>query len=90
MWQKLLQSASGITKCDNLFLQSASGITKCDRLLFQRASDITKCDSYCKVRRNKLAVTPAIPQTAMAQQNRKESCENRWFSSMFITYIFRR
>ena len=34
-------------------LQSASGITKCDRLLLQSASGITKCDSYYKVRRNK-------------------------------------
>ena len=33
-------------------LQSVSGITKCDRLLLQSASDITKCDSYYKVRRN--------------------------------------
>ena len=29
MRQVLLQSATGITKCDNL-LQSATGITKCD------------------------------------------------------------
>ena len=27
---EILQSASGITKCDRLLLQSASGITKCD------------------------------------------------------------
>ena len=33
-------------------LQSASGITKCDRLLLQSALGITKCDSYYKVRRN--------------------------------------
>ena len=49
---KLLQSASGITKCDRLLLQSASGITKCDRLLLQSTSGITKCDRYYKVRRN--------------------------------------
>ena len=40
----LLQSASGITKCDRLLLQSASGISKCDRLLLQSVSGITKCD----------------------------------------------
>ena len=34
-------------------LQSASGITKCDRLLLQSASGIRKCDSYYKLRRNK-------------------------------------
>ena len=33
-------------------LQSASGIRKCDRLLLQSASGNTKCDSYYKVRRN--------------------------------------
>ena len=42
---KLLQSG---------LLQSASGITKCDRLLLQSASGITECDSYYKVRRNKV------------------------------------
>ena len=49
---QVLQSVSGITKCDRPLLQSASGITKCDRLLLQSASGITKCDSYYKVRRN--------------------------------------
>ena len=49
---QVLQSASGITKCDRLLITSASGITKCDRLLLQSALDITKCDSYYKVRRN--------------------------------------
>ena len=38
MWQNLLQSASGITKCDRSLSQSASGITK--------------CDSYYKARQN--------------------------------------
>ena len=50
--RQVLQSATGITKCDRLLLQSASGITKCDRLSLQSASGITKCDSYYKVRRN--------------------------------------
>ena len=48
----LLQSASGITKCDRLLLQSPSGTAKCDRLLLQSASGITKCDNYYKVRSN--------------------------------------
>ena len=50
--RQILQSASGIRKCDRLLSQSVSGITKCDRLLLQRASSITKYDSYYKVRRN--------------------------------------
>ena len=50
----LLQSTSGITKCDRSLLQSASGISKRDRLLLQSASGITKCDSYYKVRRNRV------------------------------------
>ena len=49
---QVLQSASGITKCDRLLLKSTSGITECDRLLLQSSSGITKCDSYCKVRCN--------------------------------------
>ena len=53
---KLLQNASGITKCDKLLLQSASGITKCDSLLLQGLSGITKFESYYKVRRNKRIV----------------------------------
>ena len=48
--RQVLQSASGITKCDILLLQSTSGITKYDRLLLQRAPGTTKCDSYDKVR----------------------------------------
>ena len=52
----VLQSASGITKCDRLVLQSASGITKCGRLLLQSVSDIKKCDSYYKVRRNTVSL----------------------------------
>ena len=46
----LLQSVSGITKCDKLLLQSASGITKCDRLYYkarqvlQSVTIITKSD----------------------------------------------
>ena len=50
--RSLLQSASGITKYERLLLQSASDVTKCDRLLLQSVSDITKCDSYYKVRHN--------------------------------------
>ena len=50
--RQVLQSASGITKCDGLLLKSASGITKCDRLLLESASGITKFESYCKVRCN--------------------------------------
>ena len=46
----LLQSASGVTKCDRLSLHSASGIKKCDRPLLQSPSVITKCDSYYNVR----------------------------------------
>ena len=37
-------------------LESASGITKCDRLLLQSASGITKCDSYYQVSRNARSV----------------------------------
>ena len=40
--QVLLQSATGITKCDNF-------ITKCDRYYKVRATIITKCDRYYKV-----------------------------------------
>ena len=40
---KLLQSASGITKCDRLLLQSASGITKRDTV-------IINCVKHYKVR----------------------------------------
>ena len=53
--RQVIQSVSGITKCDRLLLQSASGITKCDRLLLQSTSGIAKCDSYYKVRRNSSA-----------------------------------
>ena len=38
----LLQSATGITKCERRLLQSATGITKCGNF-------ITKCDKYYKV-----------------------------------------
>ena len=48
MWQ-LLQSLTGITKCDKKVLQSATGITKCDKKLLQSVTCITKCDNYYKV-----------------------------------------
>ena len=50
---KLLKSVTEDYYKVRQVLQSASGITKCDRLLLQSASGITKCDSYYKVRRNK-------------------------------------
>ena len=53
---QVLQSGSGITKCDRMLLQSASGITKCDRMLLQSVSGITKCDSYYKMRRNRASI----------------------------------
>ena len=48
---KLLQSVTEVYYKVRQLLQSASGITKCDRLL-QSASGIIKCASYYKVRRN--------------------------------------
>ena len=48
---KLLQNVREVYYNVRQVLQSASGITKCDRLLLQNASGITKCDSYYKVRR---------------------------------------
>ena len=45
--RQVLQSVTSL-------LQSTSGITKCDRLLLlQSVSGITKCDSHYKVRHNK-------------------------------------
>ena len=52
-----LSSASGIRNCDRSLLQSASGVTKCGRLLLQSVSSITKCKSYYKMRRNKVTNT---------------------------------
>ena len=46
-----VQQSNFITKCGRLLLQSASGITKCEALL-QSASGITKCPRYYKVRGN--------------------------------------
>ena len=53
---KSLQSVTEVYYKVRQVLQSASGITKCDRLLLQSASGITKCDSYYKVRRNKAPI----------------------------------
>ena len=49
---KLLQSVTEAYYKVRQVLQSASGITKCDRMLLQSASGITKWDSYYKVRCN--------------------------------------
>ena len=49
---KLLQNVTEVYYKVSQVLQSASGITKCDRLLLQSASGTTKCDSYYKVRCN--------------------------------------
>ena len=49
---KLLESVTEVHYKVRQVLQSASGITRCDRLLLQSASGIIKCDSYYKVRRN--------------------------------------
>ena len=46
---KSLQSVTEVYYKVCQVLQSASGITKCDRLLLQSVSGITKCDSYYKV-----------------------------------------
>ena len=48
--KSLFQVVSGITKCDRSLLHSASGVKKCERLLLQSALGITKCDSYYKGR----------------------------------------
>ena len=48
--RQVLQSASGITKCEILLLESASSITKCDRLLFQSVAVITKWDVTAEAR----------------------------------------
>ena len=40
---KLLQSASGIRKCDRLLLQSASGITKCGITASPNILKVSKC-----------------------------------------------
>ena len=51
----LLQSATAFYyKVRQVLLQSATGITKCDNLL-QSATGITKCDDYYKVRQYTLA-----------------------------------
>ena len=42
--RSLLQSTSGITKCDGSLSESALGITRCPKLLLQSASGIKKCD----------------------------------------------
>ena len=50
---QLLQSVTGITKCDRKILQSLVGITKCDKKLLQNVTDITKCGNYYRVKRNR-------------------------------------
>ena len=35
-------------------LQSVTGITKCDKRLLQSVAGVTKCDNYYKDRRNRL------------------------------------
>ena len=52
---KLLQGVTQVYCKVPKVLQSASGITKCDRLLLQSASGSTECNSYYKVRRNTCA-----------------------------------
>ena len=49
---KLLQGVIQVYCKVPKVLQRASGITKCDRLLLQSASGSTECNSYYKVRRN--------------------------------------
>ena len=46
---KLLQNLTEVYYKVRQVLQSGSGITKCDRLLLQSASGITKCARYYKV-----------------------------------------
>ena len=58
--RRLLENESDITKCDKSLLQNASGITKCGRLLLQSVSGITKCDSYYKVRHNSGNIYTAV------------------------------
>ena len=54
MSTKLLHRMTEVYDKVRQVLQSASGIPKCDRLLLQSVSVITKCDSYYKVRRNRV------------------------------------
>ena len=78
---KLLQSVTEVYYKVCQVLQSASGITKCDRLLLQSASGITKCDSYYKVRRNSFqrrtklfALIMAIGSEAVVQRCSVKKC----------------
>ena len=59
-----MRQSNFITKFDRLLLESASGIKKCDRILLlqvlqsvtdfiKSTSDITKCKNYYKVKGNK-------------------------------------
>ena len=45
-------------KFDRKLLQSVTGITKCDKKLLQSVTGITTCDNYYKVSRNKVLVYP--------------------------------
>ena len=54
VWQdynvsQLLQSVTGVTKCDSQSLQSVTGFTKCDKKLLKNVAGITNCNSYYKV-----------------------------------------
>ena len=78
--QVLLQSATGITKCDNFITKSDNFIRKCDNFIrkcdnFIRKCDnfITKCDStkkctdYYKVQQYRVSQeVPSSPLTAIA------------------------
>ena len=45
VWQ-LLQSVTGITKCERKLLQSVTGITKCENKLLQSVMDIIMFNNF--------------------------------------------
>ena len=47
VWQ-LLQSVTGITKCERKLLQSVTGITKCENKLLQSVMDIIMFNNFFK------------------------------------------
>ena len=42
VWQKLLQSVTGITKWDRIYYKVVAGVTKCDKMMLQGVTDIAK------------------------------------------------
>ena len=55
----ILQSVSGITKCDRLFITKCVRYYKVWQTLLQSASGITQCDSYYKVRHKRGCKVPS-------------------------------